>query len=235
MLNPWAIYVGLAAAALPVAIHFLTRPRPTRYPLSTLRFLREDPWERLSRLRKAIPNICFQMLLRGANAVGYANYPLSVVREFVQEARTAGIDIFRIFDSLNWVGGLTPAMEATREAGGVVEAAICYTGDINDPRRSRYNLKYYLKLARELERRQLDGLLPSRPVAPHRSNRLADRGLVHIRGGVLDDLLSPQLLPECNVHLLSDIRGVGDAIGTDDATDGLGDQSTVILEERRQL
>ena len=81
--------------------------------------------------------------------------------------------------------------------------------------------------SRELERRQLDGLLPSRPVAPHRSNRLADRGLVHIRGGVLDDLLSPQLLPECNVHLLSDIRGVGDAIGTDDATDGLGDQSTV--------
>jgi pyruvate carboxylase len=120
---------------------------------TTMRFLREDPWERLARLRELIPNICFQMLLRGANAVGYANYPPNVVREFVREAMAAGIDIFRIFDSLNWPGGLAPAVEAVREAGAVAEAAICYTGDINDPARSRYDLQYYLKLARDLERR----------------------------------------------------------------------------------
>jgi pyruvate carboxylase len=120
---------------------------------TAMRFLREDPWERLARLREAIPNICFQMLLRGANAVGYANYPPQVVRAFTREAAAAGIDIFRIFDSLNWVGGLAPAIEAVREAGAVAEAAICYTGDIDDPQRSRYNLQYYLKLARDLEKR----------------------------------------------------------------------------------
>ncbi len=120
---------------------------------TSMRFLHEDPWERLARLREAIPNICFQMLLRGANAVGYSNYPPSVVREFVKEAAATGIDIFRIFDSLNWVAGLAPAIEAVRGSGAIAEAAICYTGDIDDSRRSRYTLGYYVKLAKELERR----------------------------------------------------------------------------------
>ena len=117
-----------------------------------MRFLHEDPWERLARLRALIPNILFQMLLRGANAVGYTNYPDSVVRQFVREAARTGIDVFRIFDSLNWLPGVLPAIEMVREAGGIAEAAICYTGDIDDPQRSRYDLAYYVKLARELER-----------------------------------------------------------------------------------
>ena len=120
---------------------------------TTMRFLREDPWDRLAHLREAVPNICFQMLLRGANAVGYANYPSSVVKAFVAEAASAGIDIFRIFDSLNYVKALQTAIDAVREAGGVAEAAICYTGDIHSPARSRYTLDYYVKLAKELERR----------------------------------------------------------------------------------
>jgi len=119
---------------------------------TALRFNLEDPWERLERLRTLIPNICFQMLLRGANAVGYANYPDNVVQEFVKEAAAAGIDIFRIFDSLNWVEGMRVAMDAAAEAGKVVEAAICYTGDILDPNRTKYDLKYYVELAKELER-----------------------------------------------------------------------------------
>ena len=117
-----------------------------------MRFLHEDPWERLARLRAQIPNILFQMLLRGANAVGYTNYPDSVVRQFVREAARTGIDVFRIFDSLNWLPGVLPAIEMVREAGGLAEAAICYTGDIDDPQRSRYDLAYYVKLARDLER-----------------------------------------------------------------------------------
>jgi pyruvate carboxylase len=117
-----------------------------------MRFLHEDPWERLQILRERIPNILFQMLLRGANAVGYANYPTNVVRRFTQEAADAGIDLFRIFDSLNFVPAMRPAIEAAREAGALVEAAICYTGDLFDPDRPRYHLPYYLELARELER-----------------------------------------------------------------------------------
>ncbi len=117
-----------------------------------MRFLHEDPWERLAQLRRHIPNILFQMLLRGANAVGYTNYPDSVVRRFVAEAARAGIDLFRVFDSLNWLPGILPALEMVRESGALAEAAICYTGNIDDPRRHRYDLKYYVSLAKELEK-----------------------------------------------------------------------------------
>ncbi len=117
-----------------------------------LRFLHEDPWHRLEKLRHAIPNICFQMLLRASNAVGYTAYPDNVVVEFVLEAARQGIDIFRIFDSLNWLPNMRVAMEAARKSGRVCEAAICYTGDILDPRREKYSLEYYVRLARELER-----------------------------------------------------------------------------------
>lgn len=118
----------------------------------SLRFLKEDPWERLGLLRKKIPNVLFQMLLRSANAVGYKNYPDNVVHEFVQEAASQGIDLFRIFDSLNWIEGMRPAIEAVRRANKIAEAAICYTGDLQDKRRSKYNLNYYVQLAQELER-----------------------------------------------------------------------------------
>ncbi|MBM3814195.1 MAG: pyruvate carboxylase [Acidimicrobiia bacterium] len=117
-----------------------------------LRFLHEDPWQRLRRLREAIPNICFQMLLRASNAVGYTAYPDNVVREFVKEAAAEGIDIFRIFDSLNWLPNMKVAMEAVRRAGGVCEAAICYTGDILDPKRDKYPLTYYVKMAQDVEK-----------------------------------------------------------------------------------
>lgn len=117
-----------------------------------MRFLKEDPWDRLRQLRKKIPNILFQMLLRGANAVGYTNYPDNVIKAFVQAAAENGIDVFRIFDSLNWLEGMTLAIEAVREAGKVAEASICYTGDIHDPSRSKYDLKYYVNMAKELEK-----------------------------------------------------------------------------------
>jgi pyruvate carboxylase len=120
---------------------------------TAMRFLKEDPWERLARLREKIPNILFQMLLRGANAVGYTSYPDNVVKAFVHEAAAAGIDLFRIFDSLNWVPNLELAIEAAREAGALCEAAICYTGDILDPNRTKYSLVYYIELAKELEKR----------------------------------------------------------------------------------
>ena len=118
----------------------------------SMRFLHEDPWQRLRRLREAIPNICFQMLLRASNAVGYAAYPDNVVREFVAEAARQGIDIFRIFDSLNWLPNMKVAMEAVLSTGKVCEAAICYTGDILDPNRQKYSLEYYVNMAKELER-----------------------------------------------------------------------------------
>lgn len=116
-----------------------------------MRFLTEDPWERLIRLRERVPNILLQMLLRGANAVGYKNYPDNVVRYFVQQAATAGMDVFRIFDCLNWVENMRVAIDAVGEAGKIAEGAICYTGDIQDPSRDKYSLSYYVKLARELE------------------------------------------------------------------------------------
>jgi pyruvate carboxylase len=120
---------------------------------TAMRFLKEDPWDRLAQLREKIPNILFQMLLRGSNAVGYTSYPDNVVQAFVKEAAAAGIDLFRVFDSLNWVPNMAIALEAVREAGALCEAAICYTGDIHDPSRPKYNLKYYVDLAKELEKR----------------------------------------------------------------------------------
>ena len=118
----------------------------------SLRFLHEDPWQRLRELRRLIPNICFLMLLRGANAVGYTSYPDNVITRFVAEAHAQGIDIFRVFDSFNGIGNMRVAMNAIFKAGGVCEAAICYTGDILDPTRPRYPLKYYVDLAKELEK-----------------------------------------------------------------------------------
>jgi pyruvate carboxylase len=117
-----------------------------------MRFLQEDPWLRLRQLRECIPNICFQMLLRASNAVGYTAYPDNVVEGFIHEAATQGIDIFRIFDSLNWLPNMKASMQAVRKTGKICEAAVCYTGDILDPQRDKYSLQYYVKMARELER-----------------------------------------------------------------------------------
>ena len=116
-----------------------------------MRFLREDPWERLAELRARVPNVLLQMLLRASNAVGYTNYPDNVVRHFVAQAAGAGIDLFRVFDSLNWVENMRVAMDAVGESGMLLEAAICYTGDLTDPARSKYDLGYYVRMARELE------------------------------------------------------------------------------------
>jgi pyruvate carboxylase len=118
---------------------------------TSMRFLWESPWQRLSELRSRIPNILFQMLLRASNAVGYTNYPDNVVRAFVQEAAEAGVDIFRVFDALNWSDNMRVAMEAVVESGMICEAAICYTGDILNPNRPKYSLKYYVDLAKKLE------------------------------------------------------------------------------------
>ena len=117
-----------------------------------MRFLKEDPWERLRGFRAAMPNLLLQMLLRSANAVGYTNYPDNVVRHFVAQAAANGVDVFRVFDSLNWVDNMRVAIDAVRDSGKVCEAAICYTGDLFDPARSKYDLKYYVAMARDLER-----------------------------------------------------------------------------------
>ena len=117
-----------------------------------MRFLREDPWARLTQLRARVPNILIQMLLRASNAVGYTNYPDNVVKYFVQQAASNGVDVFRVFDSLNWVENMRVAMDAVVESGAVLEGAICYTGDIFDAARPKYNLKYYVNLAKELEK-----------------------------------------------------------------------------------
>ena len=119
---------------------------------TAMRFLSEDPWERLRQLRARVPNICFQMLFRGANAVGYTSYPDNVVAGFVRHAAASGMDIFRVFDSLNYLPNLRVAMEAVQETHGVCEAAVCYTGDILDERRDKFSLQYYVRLARELEK-----------------------------------------------------------------------------------
>jgi pyruvate carboxylase len=119
---------------------------------TSMRFLHEDPWQRLRELRERIPNICFQMLTRGPNAVGYTSYPDNVVAEFVREAHRQGIDIFRIFDSLNSIDNMRVSIDATLEAGAVCEAAICYTGDLLDTHRPKYSLQYYVKLAKQLEK-----------------------------------------------------------------------------------
>lgn len=120
---------------------------------TAMRFLREDPWERLRQLREKIPNICFQMLFRGSNAVGYSNYPDNVVAGFVKHSAAAGMDIFRIFDSLNYLPNLEVAMKSVvEETDSVCEAALCYAGNIDDPKRDKYSLKYYVDMAKELEK-----------------------------------------------------------------------------------
>ena len=116
-----------------------------------MRFLKEDPWKRLEQLRERMPNLLIQMLLRSANAVGYANYPDNVVRFFVARAAERGIDVFRIFDSLNWVENMRVSIDAVLESGKLCEAAICYTGNLSDPHEKKYTLDYYLGLARELK------------------------------------------------------------------------------------
>lgn len=117
------------------------------------RFLKENPWERLETLRVKIPNVMFQMLIRGANAVGYKNYPDNVIREFVKVAADSGIDVFRIFDALNWIPGMEVALDETLNQGKLAEACLCYTGDILDDTRTKYNLDYYIRMAKELEKR----------------------------------------------------------------------------------
>ena len=117
------------------------------------RFLHESPWERLDLIREKAPNLLLQMLLRGANAVGYTNYPDNVIREFIKEAARSGIDVFRVFDSLNWVPGMEVAMDEVLKQDKICQATICYTGDILDPKRDKYPLEYYVNLAKELEKR----------------------------------------------------------------------------------
>ena len=114
------------------------------------RFLQDCPWQRLRDLREAMPNLMTQMLLRGSNGVGYTNYPDNVVREFVRVAADTGIDVFRVFDSLNWVENMRVAMDAVVESGKICEGTVCYTGDILDPDRAKYDLKYYVKMGRDL-------------------------------------------------------------------------------------
>lgn len=116
------------------------------------RFLKESPWTRLEELRKRIPNILFQMLLRGANGVGYKNYPDNVIREFIKESAASGIDVFRIFDSLNWLKGMEIAVDEVLKSGKIAEVCICYTGDILDDSRDKYTLEYYVNMAKEIEK-----------------------------------------------------------------------------------
>ncbi len=117
-----------------------------------LRFLYENPWKRLSELRQAMPNILLQMLLRGSNAVGYTAYPDNLIEKFVEKAWETGVDVFRIFDSLNWLKAMEPSINTVRnKTGGLAEVCLCYTGDILDPKRSKYTLEYYVQLAKDIE------------------------------------------------------------------------------------
>ncbi|WP_437187237.1 pyruvate carboxylase [Planctomicrobium sp. SH668] len=119
---------------------------------TSMRFLKESPWDRLTQMREKCPNILFQMLLRASSAVGYSNFPDNLVREFVKEAAAAGNDVFRVFDALNWAENMQVAMEAVCESGAICEAAICYSGDLLNPNRNKYDLKYYVNLAKKLEK-----------------------------------------------------------------------------------
>ena len=141
-----------------------------------LRFLHEDPWERLARLRERLPNVCLQMLLRGQNAVGYTRYPPDVVRSFVDEAHESGIDIFRIFDANNDVDQIRPAIEATLEAGAVAEGAVCYTGDLSDPNEDLYTLDYYRRRRRPALGHD-EPAVAGRDRGGHRPHRSCDRSL----------------------------------------------------------
>ena len=117
-----------------------------------MRFLNEDPWKRLEAIRAAVPNILLQMLIRGCNGVGYAAYPDNLIEKFVEQSWEKGVDIFRIFDSLNWMPNIAPCIEMVRKrTGGLAEGSLCYTGDILDPKRTKYTLEYYLQMAKDLE------------------------------------------------------------------------------------
>ncbi|EPY6471324.1 pyruvate carboxylase [Clostridium sporogenes] len=116
------------------------------------RFLKESPWTRLEELRNSIPNVLFQMLIRGANAVGYKNYPDNVIRKFIKQSAGSGIDVFRIFDSLNWLKGMEVATDEVLNQNKIAETCMCYTGDILDEYRDKYNLQYYVDLAKEIEK-----------------------------------------------------------------------------------
>ena len=120
---------------------------------TSYRFLKESPWERLETMREAVPNIMFQMLIRGANGVGYKNYPDNVIRRFIKESAKSGIDVFRIFDSLNWIEGIEVSLDEVLNQGKIAEACMCYTGDILDESRDKYSLSYYVNMAKELEKR----------------------------------------------------------------------------------
>jgi len=118
---------------------------------TSMRFLNECPWQRLEQMRERIPNILFQCLVRSSSVVGYVNYPDNVVKAFVKESVQCGMDIFRVFDSLNWIPNMKVTMESVIKSGAICEAAICYSGDILNPDRSKYTLDYYLDMARQLE------------------------------------------------------------------------------------
>ncbi len=116
-----------------------------------LPLLQECPWQRLRDIRAKMPNIMTQMLLRASNGVGYTNYPDNVVQSFVAQAARSGVDVFRVFDSLNWVENMRVAMDAVLESGKICEGTVCYTGDILDPARAKYDLKYYVAMGKELK------------------------------------------------------------------------------------
>ena len=148
------------ADMLPIA-PFYARELPQLFSLEcwggatfdvAMRFLKEDPWQRLAQLRARVPNILFQMLLRGANGVGYTSYADNVVRYFVQQAAAAGVDLFRVFDALNWVENMRVSIDAVLETGALCEGAICYSGDLFDPARPKYDLQYYTGIARALQK-----------------------------------------------------------------------------------
>lgn len=122
---------------------------------TSYRFLKESPWERLDTLRKKVPNVLFQMLIRGANGVGYKNYPDNVIRSFIKESACSGIDVFRIFDSLNWIQGMEVAIDEVLKQDKLAEGCLCYTGDILDDRKEKYNLSYFVNMAKELEKREI--------------------------------------------------------------------------------
>ncbi len=117
------------------------------------RFLHESPWERLDMIREKAPNVLLQMLFRGSNGVGYTNYPDNLIREFIKEAARSGIDVFRVFDALNWVPAMEVSMDEVLNQGKILQATVCYTGDIMDPHNDKYTLKYYVNMAKELEKR----------------------------------------------------------------------------------
>ena len=123
------------------------------------RFLQECPWERLRALRKRMPNLLLQMLLRGSNAVGYTNYPDNVVQGFVSQAAKSGVDVFRVFDSLNWVENMRVAMDAVLESGKILEASICYTGNLTSLESSKYDIKYYLDMIFTIKTQRLKILI----------------------------------------------------------------------------